>query len=72
MIKTAKLCEMTIVYGNRYKPLDQDIENGLNAASKLFFKGDYKKSLEAAIASINVVEPEIYNKMLNVYKQNKK
>ena len=68
MIKTAKLSEMTIVYGNRYKPLDQDIEKGLNVASQLFFKGDYTQALETAIASINIVEPDIYKKMLDVYK----
>ncbi len=68
MIKTAKLAEMTIVYGNRYKPMDDDIEKGLDVASQLFFKGNYKKSLETAIAAINIVEPDIYKKMLNVYK----
>ena len=71
MIKTAKLSEMTIVYGNRYKPLDQDIEKGLNVASQLFFKGDYTQALETAIASINIVEPDIYKKMLDVYKTDK-
>lgn len=68
MIKTAKMSEMTIIYGNRYKPLDKDIENGLDIASQLFFKGNYKKSLETAIASINIIEPDIYKKMLNLYK----
>jgi len=29
---------------------------------------DYKRSLETAIASINIVEPDIYKKMLNLYK----
>lgn len=55
MIKTARLCEMTIMYGNRYKPLDKDIENGLDMAGQLFFKGNYKKSLETAIAAINIM-----------------
>ena len=68
MIKTAKLSEMTIVYGNRYKPLDHDIEHGLDVATELYFKGNYKRSLETAIASINIVEPDIYKKMLNLYK----
>ena len=63
--------EMAIVYGNRYKPLDQDIEKGLNVASQLFFKGDYTQALETAIASINIVEPDIYKKMLDVYKTDK-
>lgn len=68
MIKTAKLAEMTIIYGNRYKPLDDDIEKGLDIASQLFFKGNYTKALETSIASINIVEPDIYKKMLNLYK----
>ena len=71
MIKTARLSEMTIVYGNRYKPLDQDIEKGLDVATQLFFKGNYKKSLETAIAAINIIEPDIYKKMLSVYKEEK-
>lgn len=70
MVKTAKLSEMTIMYGNRYKALDKDIEKGLDEASKLFFQGDYKKSLETAIAAINIIEPDIYNKMLSIYKDN--
>lgn len=69
MIKTAKLSEMTIMYGNRYKPVDKEIEKGLDAASKLFFQGDYKKSLETAIAAINIIEPDIYNKMVQLYKE---
>ena len=68
MIKTAKMSEMTIIYGNRYKPIDKDIEKGLDVASQLFFKGNYKKSLETAIAAINIIEPDIHSKMLNLYK----
>lgn len=68
MIKTARMSEMTIIYGNRYKPIDKDIEKGLDVASQLFFKGNYKKSLETAIAAINIIEPDIHNKMLNLYK----
>ena len=71
MIKTAKLSEMTIMYGNRYKPIDKDIENGLDVASRLFFKGNYKKSLETAIAAINIIEPDIHKKMLHLYKEDK-
>lgn len=71
MIKTASLCEMTIMYGNRYKPIDKDIEQGLDVASQLFFKGNYKKSLETAIAAINIIEPDIHKKMLGLYKEEK-
>ena len=68
MIKTARMSEMTIIYGNRYKPIHKDIEKGLDVASQLFFKGNYKKSLETAIAAINIIEPDIHSKMLNLYK----
>ncbi len=71
MVKTAKLSEMTIVYGNRYRPLSMEIERGLDNASKLFFKGNYKESLEQAVNSINIVEPDIYKKMLAVYNNEK-
>jgi septation ring formation regulator EzrA len=37
-------------------------------ASQLFFKGNYKKSLETAIAAINIIEPDIHKKMMNLYK----
>lgn len=71
MVKTAKLCEMAIMYGNRYKPIDKDIEQGLDVAGQLFMKGNYKKSLETAIAAINIIEPDIYKKMLHLYKEDK-
>ena len=69
MVKTARLSEMIITYGNRYKPLDKDIEKGIDVATQLFFKGNYKKSLETSIAAINIIEPDIYKKMLNMYKK---
>ena len=71
MVKTAKLCEMSIMYGNRYKPVDKDIEQGLDVAGQLFMKGNYKKALETALAAINIIEPDIYKKMLHLYKEDK-
>lgn len=71
MIKTAKMSEMTIMYGNRYKPVDTDIEKGLDIAGQEFMKGNYKKSLETAIAAINIIEPDIHKKMLRLYKEDK-
>jgi len=64
MIKTAKLAEMAIVYGNRYKSCNQELEHGLNMAESMFFKGDYKQSLEVSINSIEDVEPGIYERLL--------
>ncbi len=64
MIKTAKLAETSIVYGNRYRSNDKSLDNGLEIAERYFFRGDYKKSLESSINAIEIVEPGIYNKLL--------
>lgn len=69
MVKTAKLSEMTIMYGNRYKPVNKEIEKGLDLASQLFFKGNYKRALETAISAINIIEPDIHKKMMGLYKE---
>lgn len=64
MITNAKLAEMTIVYGNRYRSLYTEVEKYLTAAEKLFYQGDYKKSLEVGIHSLEKVEPG-YEQKLN-------
>jgi len=66
--KTAKMAEMAIVYGNRYRTVNKDVDFGLIKAENAFYKGNYKNSLEQAISAINVVEPGIYKKLLEEYK----
>ncbi len=67
MMKTAMFAEMAIVYGNRYRTSVEDLDKQLIYAEVLFYKGDYKKSLELTINSLNKVEPGIYDKLLNLY-----
>lgn len=66
--KTAKMAEMAIVYGNRYRTINKDVDFGLVKSETAFYKGNYKNSLEQAITAINIVEPEIYKKLLAEYK----
>ncbi len=66
-VKTAKMAEMTIVYGNRYRN-NKEVNNGLTKAEIMFYKGNFKKSLENAINSLNIVEPGIYKKLIEEYK----
>lgn len=65
MVKAALLSEYAIVYGNRYRSSKQIINEGLIKAEKLFFKGEYKKSLEISISTLDVVEPGIHKKILD-------
>ena len=39
----------------------------LNISEQLFYKGDYQKSLELSINSLNRVEPGTYEKLLSYY-----
>ena len=66
--KTAKMAEMAIVYGNRYRTVNKDVDFGLIKAENAFFKGNYKNSLEQAISAINIVEPGVHKKLLEAYK----
>jgi septation ring formation regulator len=67
MMKTAMFSEMAIVYGNRFRTDDSTIDKNLTAAEILFYKGDYKKSLEISINALNKVEPGLYDKLLEFY-----
>ena len=66
-MKTAMFAEMAIVYGNRYRSSVADLDKFLTYAEKLFYQGDYQKSLEISINSLNKVEEGIYDKLLNLY-----
>ena len=63
--KTAAMAEMAIVYGNRYRSSNAEVEKGLNSASKAFESGDYNNSLEIVLNSLNIVEPGIRKKLLS-------
>ncbi len=66
--KTAKMAEMAIVYGNRYRTVNREVDFGLQKAENAFNKGNYKNSLEQAISALNIVEPGIHKKLLEQYK----
>lgn len=68
IVKTASMAENAIVFGNRYRRVNQSINSGLTKAEREFFKGNFKSSLEYAINSINIVEPGIHKKLLDAYK----
>ena len=56
MIKASQLSERMIIYGNRYRSTYPEIDQGLEQATKLFYKGQYEQSLEVSIKAIKLVE----------------
>ena len=67
LIKSVMMAEETIMYGNRYRTVKEQVNIGLDKAESLFFEGDYKKSLEVAMNTIDYVEPGIHNKILKAF-----
>lgn len=67
LTKAAKMAEMTIVYGNRYRSSNKEVETELIKAEVLFRKGEYKKSLETSIDAISTIEPNIHKKLISAY-----
>ena len=68
-IKTAWMAENAIIYGNRYRYGNREIDAGLEKATVAFLKGNFKLSLENSINVINIVEPGIHKKLLEAYKK---
>lgn len=70
MIRTAMFAEMAIVYGNRYRTTITNLDKYLDYSEKLFYRGEYQKSLEITINSLNRIEKGIYEKLLKLYSNN--
>ena len=66
LIKTASLAENAIIYGNKYRSKKQYVNDDLNKAEMLFLRGEYKKSLELTLNTIDVIEPGIHKKLLSL------
>lgn len=66
MMKMARFAEMAIVYGNRYRSSVKSLDKSLEYSENLFYKGEYKKSLEITINALNKIEPGIYEKLLSI------
>ncbi len=64
----AKRAEMAIVYGNRYRTVNHDVDFGLTKAEDAFAKGNYRLSFDQAIRTIDIVEKGISQKLLDQYK----
>lgn len=68
MIRTAQMAEGAIVYGNRFRSSYTEVNNGLKESEKLFFKGNYRKSLDMSIKAISSVDRGLYQRLVETYK----
>lgn len=67
LVKSAYMAEMSIVYGNRYRSINKNVDALLTRAEIFFEKGEFKKSLENSVEANNLVEPNFYETLKNTY-----
>jgi len=67
MIKNARLAELAIMYVNRYRSIYKDVNESLNDAEKLFFKGNYRESYELVTSVAVSIDENIDRKLLVLY-----
>ena len=69
IIKSASMAEISIVYANRYRSENEEVERGLLKSEKMFYKGDYRNSLENILKVLSEIEPDITSKIVSAYKK---
>lgn len=67
LVSNARLSEVAIIYGNRFRPLDNNIDKALSNAEVLFFKGEYTKSLETSLNALNKIDSSTFDKLVGIY-----
>ena len=60
---------MAIVYGNRFRSSYESVDQSLNQAEIMFYKGNYKRSLEISTKVIDSIEDNFSKKLENFYKK---
>lgn len=60
IVKSVILCENLIVYGNRYRSINSQIDSSLDEASELFRKGKYKQSMDLSLKVISEIDESVY------------
>lgn len=71
MIKTARLVEDAIIYGNRFRYDNKEIDDGLSKAEILFYKGNYKKALEVSFETLDTYDSGIKIRLMHSYENDK-
>lgn len=63
MVKSVKMSEKIIIYGNRYRSEYPLINEALDKATSLFYKGQYKLSFELAAEAILKIDSDAIEKL---------
>ena len=65
IVNNAYIAENLIVYANRFRNI-KDIENALNKAEIMFYKGNYEGTVKLVLDSLEKYEPGIKDKVIKL------
>lgn len=71
MIKTARLVEDAIIYGNSFRTEDNKIDYELSQAELLFYKGNYKRALDVSFEALDKFDSDIKVRLMQSYSSDK-
>lgn len=64
LVGTVEMIENTIVYGNKYRSQDSELDTQLTRAELLFRNGDYTQAIKVAIAAVEAVQPKHFEGLI--------
>lgn len=64
IVGTVEMVENAIVFGNKYRSSNPDIDDQLSRSELLFHNGDYTEAIKVAIGAIEKVHPISYEKLI--------
>ena len=64
LVGTVEMIENTIVYGNKYRSQDSELDTQLTRAELLYRNGDYTQAIKVAIAAVEAVQPKHFEGLI--------
>lgn len=64
LVGTVEMIENTIVYGNKFRPYNAELDTQLTRAELLYKNGDYTQAIKVAISAIEAIEPDRYETLI--------
>lgn len=65
LVGTVEMVENTIVYGNKFRPYNSELDTQLTRAELLYKNGDYTQAIKVAIEAVESIDPEHYEKLIS-------
>jgi septation ring formation regulator len=69
MIKNAYLSEAVIVFANRYRSTNSELDSNLAVAEEKFYNGYYRDSLEISVRALSSIDENIIRKLMVLYEK---